>query len=363
MRVGGRLQLLTSIISEKAKSSKELYHLQHQIILSNNSHLTTKIVLNEHIKSGCMASNVVNNNLKREYWIVHGKSSINSILKKHKCLICAIRKPKQATQIVSPFPSSRIHQSDVFSFVGMDIFGPFIVRDLDHQRVKRYGIIFSCFSTRLTHVECLLDKSTDEVFNAIERVIAIRGTMHTIFCDNAKEFISVDKQTDNLCTDVSFNQLQRKFTPHGIQFIFNVEHASFSAGISERAIGIFKRILKAKLGRQLLSTWELIQIFSTCTMITNSRPLATATEDTGYTVITPQHLFSGRQAQPVIQADSAAAAEAPRLQTHKDLLRRRRHRQLLMAHIWKSWFKNYVLALQNYPKKAYANSIPKCLSK
>ena len=47
------------------------------------------------------------------------------------------------------------------------------------------------------------------------------------------------------------------------------------------------------------------------------------------------------------------ATKMPRLSTHKDLIKRRRHRDILMNHIWSSWFSEHVLTSQHFQKKSF----------
>lgn len=60
-----------------------------------------------------------------------------------------------------------------YTFVGMDAFGPFIVKDR-RTEIKIWGLIFTCLYTRAVHLEVLDDLSTGCFINALRNLIAIR---------------------------------------------------------------------------------------------------------------------------------------------------------------------------------------------
>ena len=65
------------------------------------------------------------------------------------------------TQVMSDLPKSRTEPYEpAFTVCGMDAFGPLLVKR-SRRTVKRYGIIFTCFSTRAVHLEVAEDMSTD----------------------------------------------------------------------------------------------------------------------------------------------------------------------------------------------------------
>ena len=61
-----------------------------------------------------------------------------------------------------------------FSLVGIDIFGPFYVRQ-GRSHVKRYGCVFTCFNIRAIHLEKLNGMDTDIFINAFVRFASRRG--------------------------------------------------------------------------------------------------------------------------------------------------------------------------------------------
>ena len=47
-----------------------------------------------------------------------------------------------------------------FTYCGVDIFGPFVVKD-DRKEVKKYGALYICLFSRAIHIEVLHSLRTD----------------------------------------------------------------------------------------------------------------------------------------------------------------------------------------------------------
>ena len=91
---------------------------------------------------------------------------------------------------MADLPSDRVTpDKPPFSFVGVDCFGPFIVKR-GHSLEKRYGVIFTCLSIRAIHIEVAHSMDTDSFVNALRRFMARRGKPELIRSDNATNFTS-----------------------------------------------------------------------------------------------------------------------------------------------------------------------------
>lgn len=77
----------------------------------------------------------------------------------------------------SPWSSSL--SSPPFSYVGLDVFGPWLVR-ARWMRVgvannKRWAVLFTCLTTRAIHIELIESMDTSSFINALCRFLALRG--------------------------------------------------------------------------------------------------------------------------------------------------------------------------------------------
>ena len=137
--------------------------MKFPIILPKEATITRKLILETHIKSGCLGANFTHNTIRERYFIVHGKSTIKATLK--HCNICKYMRPMAQTVPVAPLPAKRLEELPCFSFIGMDIGGPIYVADKSplykNDNFKRYFLIMSCFSSRMTHLEILLNREAD----------------------------------------------------------------------------------------------------------------------------------------------------------------------------------------------------------
>lgn len=80
-----------------------------------------------------------------------------------------------------------------FTYCGVDLFGPFIIKD-GRKQLKRYGIIFTCFSCRGIHLETTATQNTDSFILALRRFIGRRGPVRIIHSDNGGNFTGAEAE-------------------------------------------------------------------------------------------------------------------------------------------------------------------------
>ena len=86
---------------------------------------------------------------------------------------------------MADLPSERLTPCPPFTYVGADCFGPFLVKDY-RKEIKRYGVVFTCMASRAVHLEVLDNMTSDDIINAIRRVIAIRGPIRQLRSDQGR---------------------------------------------------------------------------------------------------------------------------------------------------------------------------------
>ena len=77
---------------------------------------------------------------------------------------------------MSDLPVERLTVTPLFTYVGLDLFGPFTVKEGRKER-KRYGVIFTCLSCRAVHLEVVNSMDTDCFIQSLRRFIARRGNV------------------------------------------------------------------------------------------------------------------------------------------------------------------------------------------
>ena len=85
---------------------------------------------------------------------------------------------------MAQLPAERLTPSKpAFTWVGLNYFGPFHTRH-GRSNYKRSGVIFTCLSTRTSHVEVAFSLDTSSFITALRWFIARRGQVTRIIGDN-----------------------------------------------------------------------------------------------------------------------------------------------------------------------------------
>ena len=156
-----------------------------------------------------------------------------------------------------------------FTFVGVDYFGPIMVRQ-GRSQVKRYGCLFTCLTMRAVHIEIA------HLF-AFSRFINRRGQPSHVYSDNGTNFTAtystLKDEFKKLQDKASQMPIQDQLRKSYIQWHFNPAAASHIGGIWERVIRSIRRILKALLQEQVVNDEALLTFMVETERILNDRPL------------------------------------------------------------------------------------------
>ena len=181
LRVGGRL--------DHADLTNEE---QHPIILHKSCHVSTLVIRHFHHKTQHQGRVFTHGLVRRSgFWIIGGKRLINSILE--KCIKCKKLRGKGQIQKMADLPMDRVSPVPPFSYVGLDVFGPWQIcarrtrGGLAHS--KRWAVLFVCMSTRAIHIEVIESMDTSSFINALRRFLAIRGPVIQLRSDCGTNFV------------------------------------------------------------------------------------------------------------------------------------------------------------------------------
>ncbi len=105
------------------------------------------------------------------------------------CLDVWCVRGKIVEQKMADLPKERL-QADLplFSNVGVDYFGPFEIKR-GRSQVKRYGVVFTCMTSRAIHLEMAHSLTTDSCIDALRQFIARRGQVMHIRSDNGTNLV------------------------------------------------------------------------------------------------------------------------------------------------------------------------------
>ena len=236
-RVGGRL-----------KDAKLPDESIHPTILPRHHVVTTMIVRDFHNSNGHVGCRHTLSGLRHKFWIVRGIPACKSVIS--KCFQCRRRRQQPMRQRMSDLPIERLTPDlPPFSFVGVDYFGPFIVESR-RTRVKRYGCILTCMTSRAVHIEVAHTLDTDSFLCAVSRFIARRGKPKKFFSDNGTNLVAGDRELKQSLIQFNQERLNRRFTQKGIEWHFIPPSASHMGGVWERMIRSVREILRALIKQQ-----------------------------------------------------------------------------------------------------------------
>ncbi|XP_038073422.1 uncharacterized protein LOC119741653 [Patiria miniata] len=334
LTVGGRLRHAS--IPEAAK---------HQLILPKDHHISTLVIRHIHQRSGHQGRNHILGELRQRYWILEAGVAVRSLI--HQCVICRKYQAGPGKQRMADLPAYRVRpDAPPFTYTGVDYFGPF---DIKYGRVirKRYGVVFTCLTSRAIHIEVADSLDTSSCISALRRFMARRGKVKEIHPDNGSNFVGADKELQRAMQEWNHGEINNFALKHDIKWQFNTPAASHHGRVWERKIRTIRKILHAILSEQYMKTCQseeqLRNFMCEVEAVINSRPLTRAPDDPhDLSVITPNSLI-------LLKPDSTLP---PGVFSQEDQYSRRRWRQMqYMADVfWKRWTREYLPTLQQRQK-------------
>ena len=332
LRVGGRLKFtnLYSVFKRPIVLPKEAYVSEllvrdcHQAIFHQGRGMT------------------INEVRARGFWVI----SLNGLVKKliRGCVICRALRGNPVTQKMADLPLDRADCMPPFTYCGVDFFGPFLVKER-RSKIKRYGAIFTCLTTRAVHIEMAYSLTSDSFIQSLRKFIAIRGPVRLLRCDNGTNFVGANKELSKAADSIQSAELKAFITKNNcdLEFRMNPPGASHMGGAWERLIGVVRSVLNAILDQHSsrLDDNSLSTFLYEVAAVINSRPLSLehVTDPSHPEPLTPNHLLTGK---------SRVVVPPPGEFCQDDTYSIKRWRcvQALTDAFWHRWRKEYLQYLQ-----------------
>ena len=336
LRVGGRVQ-----------RASLPYDQTHPIILPRRHALTALIVRYTHERSRHRGYGYVLARLRERFWVIGGSGTVRHYLR--HCVPCRHQRAPLGQQIMAPLPASRFAIGQpAFSFTGVDYFGPLEVK-VKRSRVKRWGCLMTCLTTRAVHLEVAHSLTTDSFLQAFRRFASSYPQVKELLSDNGTNFVGAERvMREEFLQAVKFEELARGVRNDGIDFRwkFNPPAASHQGGVFERLIGLVRSCLRRTMqdiSYRTPSDEDLLTMLKEIEGILNSRPLLPAGLDPGdYDVLTPAQL---------LRPGTPAVLPSGRQYTPSDALRRGyRATQWHVDEFWRRFSSGYIPMLQKRAK-------------
>ena len=337
IRVGGRLRNSTLDVSMK-----------HPVILPRKCKLTIAVVRWIHQKVEHSGRNMTLNELRVEgYWVINGNSIIRSLIS--KCVRCRYLRGRTGEQKMADLPQERMSESPPFTYSGVDMFGPFIIKER-RSEVKRYVALFTCLSSRAIHLETTISMETDSFINALRRFVGRRGDVRSIRSDNGGNFIGAENELKKALSELDHEKIRGFLQTEGADWIEwerNPPAASHMGGVWERQIRSVRSILSSlmKTHGHVLNDESLRTLMVEAEAIVNSRPLTvdSLSDPDSLNPLSPTNILTLK---------SKVTRGPPGVFQKADLYCRKRWRRVqhISNEFWLRWRREFLLSLQNREK-------------
>lgn len=341
LRVGGRLKY------------SPLPHIsKHPLLLPKKSHLSSLICDFYHVTSLHSGPRTTQALIQKRFWI----TSLRSLLRQriHQCLKCHKFNASPPQPIMAPLPSSRFTHARAFLNVGLDMAGPFNLKESTRRNAKiskSYLCLFVCMSTKALHLELTSDLSTPAFLCALDRFIGRRGLPANIYSDCGSNFIGAANYLQEVYqfllqeNENIFNHLAQR----EIQWHFNPPSAPNFGGLWEAGVKSVKHHMKRCIGDKALTFEEMSSVLVRIEAVLNSRPLCPVSndphDDNDY--LTPGHFLIGSSFLTPVEYDVTQIPE-------NRLNRWQLQRQMIQS-FWKLWSTEYLSTL--IPRQKWTKTV------
>ena len=337
IRIGGRIRQI-----------EMEFQLKHPLVIPRHGRTTQLIVRWYHHKVKHCGRGITLNELRQAgFWVINGCSVVKFMIQ--NCVTCRALRGIPNEQKMADLPEERLIEAAPFTYVGVDVFGPFQIKE-KRKVLKRYGVIFTCLASRAVHLESTASMETDTFILALRRLVARRGNVMILRSDNGTNFVGANHELSEAFKEMDHRKIQEFMQSTDGDWLvwkFNPPKASHMGGVWERQI----RSVRAVLNSILKSHGEALDEESYRTFlceaecIVNSRPLTTdnLNDSSSCTPLTPNQLLTMK---------SKMSIPPPGVFPAEDLYSRRRWRRVthLANEFWLRWKKEYLSSLQSRSK-------------
>ena len=329
LRVGGRLSGAPLAFSSK-----------HPAILPADGQVSRLVITDAHQQVLHSGLERTLTEVRSRFWLCRGRSLVKHVL--HECVVCKRRRCSPQVPRMADLPDARFDHERAFSSVGVDYFGPMLVKRF-RRTEKRYGVLFTCLATRAVHLELAHSLDTDSFLLALRRFVSRRGQPKVFYSDNGSNFVGAERQLKESLEEWNQTKIVDELSQKGTEWHFIPPGAPHMGGVWERLVGCVKRALKIVVRESCLTDEVLYTLLTEVESMLNGRPLTYVSSDgRDPEPLTPNHLLLG----------CANANLSPGRFSGKEVNSRKRWRQVqtLSDQFWKRWRSEYIPSVLARPK-------------
>ena len=233
-----------------------------KLVLPDKNPITRKLILSVHNDLQHIGQVTVSAFLGRDYWILRSLQYVTNVIM--SCKPCLAQKAVTENQQMSVLPRVRtIPFMPPFSYVGLDVAGPFNIKFREGRNVtkKTFVMILSCLNTRAVEFKILRNMTSDAFLLAFETLNYRRNkVIKEVYCDLGTNFVGgaaiISQEEENNLANIevqiqnlpNFEELTSEMKKRNIIFDFCKPNNPASRGHIERLVGIFKIMLFRVIG-------------------------------------------------------------------------------------------------------------------
>lgn len=299
------------------------YDAKYPIILPRQSLITKRILENYHRAAAHANTQTTLNEVRQKFMVKRLQSTLNKIIR--SCQWCLVQRAKPVYPQMGDHPPERLGAlKKPFSFCGIDYFGP-ITTTNGRKKEKRWGVLFTCLTTRAVHLEMASSLSGEACVRCIENMVARRGPVRTFRSDNGTNFVWAAKEYKSRLGE-------------RIKWMFNPPAAPHQGGAWERLVGSVKKTLQNMEMPDRITDDQLLNFLIRAESLINCRPLTDVPAQHNQPALTPNHFLIG---------SSNGITEEPQITdwttvTYDHLLNTYHENQDILQKFWDRWTKEYL---------------------
>ena len=283
-------------VSGRLKHADLSDEVKHPVILPKGSHVTSLIIRYYHESTKHQGKGMTLNQIRPHgFWIIGGSLAVSNVIA--SCVTC--RKLRGAViEQMSDLPEDRLESCLPLTYCDVDYFGPLTIKE-GRKELKRYGVLFTCMSSRAIHLETVVSLDTDSFINALRRFLSRRGPVRQLRSNNNTNFVGACRELKEPLKEMVESCIKEELLKSQcdwIKFKMNIPATSHMGGVWERQIRTVCSILSSLLSNNgtQLDDESLRTLLCEVEAIVNSRPLTTnhLSDPDLSEPLTPNHLLT-----------------------------------------------------------------------
>ena len=212
------------------------YQTKHPIIL-HSQNWAVKLFLDEmHETRDQECAEYLRSVVQQKFWFLSLRNALRSV--KHEWVQCKNLARAMTPQMSASRLEGLVHP---LGYCGVDYRGSFQVKQF--RKTVKWIFLFTCFSSRVVHLEIVSSLDTQCFLDAIHRFLTRRGSTKTIISDNGTSSVGAAREFRQLFSAFSGTQLEEYAAQLGINWTLNPPGAPRFGGVWERLVRSCKKAM------------------------------------------------------------------------------------------------------------------------